>query len=60
MELLEKRFLKPNVLSLYRSSQLLSAVNEIKIEKDTSFKWIDLLRSVVRLRSKKCFKPYTF
>ena len=60
MELLEKQFLKPNVLSLCRFNQLLSVVNEIKIQKGTSFKWNDLLRLVVRVRSKKSFKPYTF
>ena len=37
MELLEKRFLKPNVLSLCQSSQLVSVVNDIKIQKGTNF-----------------------
>ena len=38
MELLEKWFLKSNVLSLYRSSQFLSVANKIKIQKGTNFK----------------------
>ena len=60
MELIEKRFLKSNVLSLCRSSQFLSVANEIKIQKGTNFKWNDLLRLLVRVCSRKYFKPYTF
>ena len=37
MELIEKQFLKSNVLSLCRSSQFLSVANEIKIQKGTNF-----------------------
>ena len=60
MELLEKRFLKLNVLSLCRSSQFLSVANKIKMQKGSNFKWNDLLRLLMRVCSKKYFNHIHF